>query len=198
MLLALAVAVLVSCGQTSTQIQPVPAAGPVSSDGSGHILVATELIEIKVFQEPDLSTVNRIPDDGRITMPMIGEIAIAGMSVQDATSLIRQRLEARFVAHPQVSLTVTERARKLFTILGQVNRAGTYKFPDRESLNLIQAIGIAGGYTPIADPTRITLKRVLQGRPSVLKLDARRMASDSSNPVEIESGDIITVGERLF
>ena len=198
MLPALAIAVLVSCSQTPTEIQPVPTAGPVSSDGSGHILVPTELIEIKVFQEPELFTVTRIPDDGRITMPMIGEIAIAGMSVQDATSLIRQRLEARFVAHPQVSLTVTERARKLFTILGQVNRAGTYKFPDRESLNLIQAIGIAGGYTPIADPTRITLKRVLQGRPSVLKLDARRMASDSSNPVEIESGDIITVGERLF
>jgi polysaccharide export outer membrane protein len=129
---------------------------------------------------------------------MIGEVPVAGKTVQEATKAIRQRLEARFMKDPQVNLTVIDYAKKMFTILGQVQRPGTYRFPDRESINLIQAIGIAGGYTPIGDPARITLKRVVNGNPSVLKLDAKRMARDNTVPLEIQSGDIVTVGERLF
>jgi len=188
---------IVSCSRTRTDVARV-AATPVSSGTSSHVLAPTELIEIKVFQEPDLTTSTRIPEDGRITMPMIGEVAIGGMSVPDATRLIRSRLEAKFIVNPQVTLTVMEDARKIFTILGQVNRAGTYRCPDRESINLLQAIGVAGGYAPLADPAKITLKRRVDGKPTVLKLDAKRMARDSSVPLEIQSGDIITVGERLF
>jgi len=195
--LALFLALFVSCSQPRTDVGPV-AAAPASTGASGHVLAPTELIEIKVFQEPELTTSTRIADDGHITMPMVGDLPIAGLSIQDASRLIRERLAARFVVNPQVTLTVVERARKIFTILGQVNRAGTYRFPDHEGINLIQAIGIAGGYTPIGDPTRITLKRVVNGKPNVLKLDAKRMANDNSTPLEIQSGDIITVGERLF
>lgn len=195
--LAISLVMFGSCSQTRTDVGPGTAI-PASTGASSHTLAPTELVEIKVFQEPDLTTSARISEDGRITMPMIGELPIAGLSIPDAARLIRGRLEAHFVVNPQVTLTVVERARKLFTILGQVNRAGTYRFPDHEAINLIQAIGIAGGYTPIGDPTRITLKRAVAGKSTVLKLDAKRMAKDSSTPLEIQSGDIITVGERLF
>ena len=174
------------------------AAIPAPAIAGDHILVPNELIEIKVFQEPDLSTAARIREDGKINMALVGEVELAGKTVQEATRAIREGLEAKFLVNPQVTVTIVEHARKLFTILGQVQRAGTYKFPDRESLNLIQAIGIAGGYTAIADPARITLKRLVNGRQSVLKLDAKRMAKDGSAPLDIQSGDIITVGERLF
>jgi len=172
------------------------AAAPKSA--SEHLLAPTDLIEIKVFQEPDLTTSTRIPENGRIIMPMIGELPLAGMTVQAATGLIRDRLQTRFLANPQVTLTVVEPARKLFTILGQVQRPGTFRFPERETIDLIQAIGIAGGYTAIGDPTRVTVKRTVNGKPEVLKLDAKRMAVDTSTPIEIHSNDIITVGERLF
>ena len=118
--------------------------------------------------------------------------------MQAATRLIRERLTGRFMANPQVTLNVIEHAKKMFTVLGEVKRAGTYRFPDQESINLIQAIGIAGSYTAIGDPTRITLKRVVSGKPEVFKLDAKQMARDATVPVEIQPGDIITVGERLF
>jgi polysaccharide export outer membrane protein len=199
LLLALALSNLIfgGCVQ-SPQSVPGSVVIPPFNDGSSHILVPTELIDIKVFQEPDLSTSARIPEDGRINFPMIGEVVLAGKTVQQATRLISGRLEAKFIANPQVTLTVVEHARKLFTILGQVQRAGTYKFPDRESINLLQAIGIAGGYTPLADPAKVTLKRRVAGKETVFRLDAKRMAKDASTPVNIESGDIITVGERLF
>jgi polysaccharide export outer membrane protein len=92
-----------------------------------------------------------------------------------------------------------EQAKRLFTVLGQVQRPGTYRFPDREALNLIQVIGIAGGYTRLADPARITVKRQVEGRETVFRVDGKRMAREGgSEPFVVRAGDMITVSERLF
>ena len=164
-----------------------------------HILVPNELIEVKVFQEPDLDVSTRIPEDGRVTIPLIGEVAIAGLTVQAATHLIRDRLKARFLVNPQVTVSVLEEAKRLFTVLGQVQRPGTYRFPERQALDLVQVIGIAGGYTRIADLGRITVKRRANGQEIVFRLDGKRMARDQkTGPFAVEAGDLITVGERLF
>jgi protein involved in polysaccharide export with SLBB domain len=157
------------------------------------------LIQIKVFQEPDLDTSVRIPGDGHINFPLIGEIALTGQSVQQATRVIRDRLQARFLVNPQVSIAVLEPAKRLFTVLGQVQRPGTYRFPEQQELDLLQVIGIAGGYTRLADPGRIVVKRRLDGSEKIIRLDGKRLAKgESVEPFSIISGDVITVGERLF
>ena len=130
----------------------------VNRSESSHVLVPGELVQIKVFQEPDLDTAVRIPGDGHINFPLIGEVALAGQSVQQATRVIHDRLQARFLVNPQVSIAV-EPAKRLFTVLGQVQRPGTYRFPEQQDLDLLQVIGIAGGYTRLADPGRIILNR---------------------------------------
>jgi len=161
------------------------------------VLVPGEFIQIKVFQEPDLDTSVRIPGDGHVTFPLIGEIALAGQSVQQAIRVIHDRLQARFLVNPQVSIAVLESAKRLFTVLGQVQRPGTYRFP--QELDLLQVIGIAGGYTRLADPGRITIKRRIDGSEKVIRLDGKRLAKgESVEPFSIMSGDVITVGERLF
>lgn len=178
-----------------------PAAEPAAEPGvaPGHILAPNELVEIKVFQEPDLDTTIRIPADGRITLPLVGEIAIAGKSVQQATRLLRDRLEARFLVNPQVRIAVLEEAKRLFTVIGQVQRPGTYRFPERQALDIIQVIGIAGGYTRLANAGRITVKRRVDGKETVFRVDGKRLARDEkAAPFPVEAGDIITVGERLF
>ena len=178
-----------------------PAAEPAAEPGvaPGHILAPNELVEIKVFQEPELDTTIRIPADGRIAFPLVGEIAIAGKSVQQATRLIRDRLEARFLVNPQVRIAVLEEAKRLFTVIGQVQRPGTYRFPERQALDIIQVIGIAGGYTRLANAGRITVKRRVDGKETVFRVDGKRLARDEKAPTfPVESGDIITVGERLF
>ena len=157
-----------------------------------------DLIEVKVFQEDDLSTRTRISHDGSINFPLLGVVALSGKTVPQATEMIRIRLEEHYLVNPQVNITVLEHARKLFTVLGQVQRAGTYRFPAGDSLNVMQAIGIAGGYSRIADPSRITVKRHVGGREIITKVDGKRMAKDSSRPFEVLPGDIITIAERLF
>lgn len=177
------------------------AAQQVSISQPSHVLVPGELIQIKVFQEPDLDTSIRIPGDGHINFPLIGEIALAGQSVQQATRVIRDRLQARFLVNPQVSIAVLEPAKRLFTVLGQVQRPGTYRFPatEQQNLDLLQVIGIAGGYTRLADSGRIIIKRRIDGLEKIFRLDGKRLArGESGEPFSIISGDVITVGERLF
>jgi protein involved in polysaccharide export with SLBB domain len=180
--------------QSEPKAAPAIAAPPVSQ--SSHVLVANELIEIKVFQEPDLDTTVRIPEDGRIVFPLIGEVTLSGKTVQEATRIIRDKLQARFLVNPQVSMTVTEQARRLFTVLGQVQHPGTYRFPERQNLDLLQVIGIAGGYTRLADPGKIRIKRQADGK--VIRVDGNRLAKGGADPITINAGDLITVEERLF
>jgi polysaccharide export outer membrane protein len=179
--------------------EPKPPVGSVATPGptvASHVLVASEMIEIKVFQEPDLDTIVRIPEDGRIAFPLIGEVSLAGKTVQQATKLIHDRLQERFLVNPQVSIAVTEQARRLFTVLGQVQHPGTYRFPERQNLDLLQVIGIAGGYTRLADPSKIRVKRLADGK--VYHVDGNRLSRDQSAGFAILSGDQITVDERLF
>ncbi len=201
---ALVVLGLTAFGQLADQegtatAAPSAAAPAQILTGPTHILAATEVVEIKVFQEPELTTTTRIPEDGRIVFPLIGDVVIAGKSVQEATRLIHARLQERFLVNPQVTITVVEPAQRLFTVLGQVQRPGTYRFPDRQKLDLIQVIGIAGGYTRLADPAKITIRRRTRGTDTVLRIDGKQLARDEKiRAVPITSGDLITVGERLF
>jgi protein involved in polysaccharide export with SLBB domain len=171
----------------------------VSISQPSHVLLPGEFIQIKVFQEPDLDTAVRIPGDGHVNLPLIGDVALAGQSVQQATRVIRDRLQARFLVNPQVSIAVLEPAKRLFTVLGQVQRPGTYRFPVQQELDLLQVIGIAGGYTRLADSGRIIIKRRIDGSEKIFRLDGKRLArGESGEPFSIISGDVITVGERLF
>jgi polysaccharide export outer membrane protein len=171
----------------------------VNGSQPSHVLVPGEFVQIKVFQEPDLDTAVRIPGDGIVNFPLIGEVSLAGQSVQQATRVIHDRLQARFLVNPQVSIAVLEPAKRLFTVLGQVQRPGTYRFPDQQELDLLQVIGIAGGYTRLADPGRIIIKRRIDGSEKIIRLDGKRLAKgESVEPFSISTGDVITIGERLF
>jgi len=181
--------------------QQVAVAVPVQrvEASPGHVLSANDVIAVKVFDEPELDTAARVSENGDISMALIGTVAVAGKTAEQAARAIRDRLGERFLVNPQVTVMVTEATKRLFTVLGAVQRPGTYRFPDRSVLNLIQAIGMAGGYTRLADASRVTVKRFVNRRETVLKLDAKRMARDAaSTAVEIQPGDIVVVGERIF
>ena len=199
MVLIAAAALLVAAPARAQEQAPTtrPAIEEKSGTSPNHLLAPNESIQIKVFNEPELDTAVRIAEDGKITFPLIGEVKLGGLTVQKASELMRDRLSARVLVNPQVSISLVEMNRQLFTVLGQVQRPGTYRFPDHGTLSLVQVVGIAGGYTRLANPARIIVKRVPGDQ--VFKLDGKRMASDAgTKPFLIQSGDIITIGERLF
>jgi protein involved in polysaccharide export with SLBB domain len=163
------------------------------------MLSPNDVIQVKVYQEEDLETKMRIAKDGTASFPLIGVIQIGGKTVEQATALIRDLLDKDFLVNPQVTLTVVEYAKRRFTVLGQVQKPGAYEIPNEESVSLLQAIAMAGGYTRLANPGRITISRTSGVQKTTLMVDGRAMASDSTmKSFVVYPEDTITVAERVF
>jgi polysaccharide export outer membrane protein len=141
----------------------------------------------------------RISRDGTVSLPLIGIVRLGGMTANEAGAVIRDLLDRDYIVRPQVTVTVLEFTRLTFTILGQVQRPGSYKIPSQGAFTLLQAIGRGGGYTRIANPSSVTVKRQANGRETLLKVNAKVLAKENgAEPFLILPGDTITVAESLF
>ncbi len=185
---------------------PPPVAAPAGgretatrADSPNYRLLTNDTVNVKVFQEEDLQVTERLARDGTITLPFIGQVPLAGRTLQESAEIIQGRLR-EYLVHPQVTVRVVEYSKRRFTVLGQVAKPGIYEMPDDSSLTLLEAIGMAGGYTRIANPSRITLKRLgARGEENLFRLDAGRMAKDKDSPrFDVLPGDTILVGESFL
>lgn len=178
----------------------VPLPAPVSADADDHILMAGDLIDVKVFQEPDLESNLRIARDGTVVFPLIGRVKVGGLAPQAAAKTIQDLLDKDYLVNPHVTLLVIEYARRTFTVLGEVQKPGAYDMPDRAAISLLEAIGMSGGYTRMANPGSVTVKRRVNAQETIYRLNAKKMASASGSAAsfEIQTGDIITVSESIF
>ncbi|MFM8460428.1 MAG: polysaccharide biosynthesis/export family protein [Chthoniobacterales bacterium] len=175
-----------------------PSAGPLSSGESDYILVIGDVVELNVFREPDLTTQATIARDGTVQLPLIREVTLAGLTIRDARELLRTMYDKQFLVDPQVFLNVVKYAERKFTIMGQVARPGSYELQGGERIDLLEAIGLAGGFTRIADRGRVIIQRKEGGEVKAIKANAKRMADGKVDPLEVQPGDVITVKESWF
>lgn len=198
----LGILLLGCCLSGLAQPQPGPAKTPEAPSRAApknYILAPNDVVHIKVFREDNLETKARIDNDGTITFPLLGSVQIGGKSVDQATQLIRDRLAEDYLVNPQVNLSITEYVKRRFTVLGQVQKPGVYEIPENQLMTLLQAISVAGGYTRIADASKITVQRQVGDRKSSFTHNAKSMAKDKNTKhFEILADDTITVGESIF
>lgn len=186
-------------GMGAASLAAPPKAEAVASPATGYRLSTNDLIHIKVFQEEELETVARVGRDGTIPFPLLGTIGVGGKTLPETTAAVSLALK-EYLVRPQVAVRVVEYTKRKFTVLGQVNRPGTFDMPDDAPLSLLEGIGLAGGYTRLANSSRVTVKRSLPGVPEqVFKLDAREMARGKNAPrFQLQPGDTVMVEESLF
>jgi polysaccharide export outer membrane protein len=165
-----------------------------------YALQTSDAIQINVFNEPDLSVTVRLNADGTIMFPLVGRVALSGLTVQQAQDLIAKKLGADYLVNPQVTLTVIDYTKKYFTVLGQVAKPGSYEIPEDGKITLLQAIGMAGGFTRIADPAHLVIKRVTGDKQNkIIKVNVKKLArEDSAEGYPIQAGDTVTVPESWF
>lgn len=170
-----------------------------AQDGDNYKLTPNDLLDFRVFEEPELDAVVRVNGDGQAIFPLIGAVKVGGVSIAEATEAIKALYRDGYLVNPQVSLTIRAYAKRLFTVLGEVQKPGSYEMQGTDEITLLQAIGMAGGYTKIANAGNITVKRRAGGGEEVIKLNAKRMArGDDKSSFLVRPGDVITVGESLF
>jgi polysaccharide export outer membrane protein len=188
----LAAIVLASgCGAAvpATEVQQLPVAGELAL-GPG------DTFDVRVFGEADLTNTYRVGDDGTIDYPLIGQIRVEGMEPHQAAEFIAEKLREKFLKHPQVSILVKEQPSKKVTIIGQVAKPGTFAF--QPNMNVVEAITIAGGFTPIAARNKTTITRLQQGQKVAIEVPVADIGEGKAKNVAVRPGDIISVPERIF
>lgn len=184
---------------SSTSASPgVSSPGDVGADPN-YVLQRNDLIRITVFGEDDLTTETRISKTGTISFPLLGSLALNGMTIDGATAEIRRLLDKDYIVNPQVRITLLEYAKQRVTLLGQVNHPGEMEIPVEGGLDLLGAVAMAGGFTRIADPGRVSVRRNIDGKDVILKVNAKALERNGNvQPFLVKPGDTITVPESIF
>lgn len=170
-----------------------PAAGR-----SAGVISKRDTVEIRVFREDELTTTGQLSADGSITMPLIGVVKMAGLTTDQAAAAIKAKLKDGYLVNPQVSVSIEARVRRSVTVLGQAQNPGVFEIPADRQLTVVEAIGMAGGATRIANTKKMTLKRNGGGGAKVLQLNLKDITSGKTPDIPLRDGDVLTIPESLF
>jgi polysaccharide biosynthesis/export protein len=169
---------------TEPKVEAEPKAEYVVGDG--------DVLHIDVWQEPEVSQNVTVRPDGNISLPLINEVKVGGMTPLQIQSLVADKLKS-FVNQPKVTVTVTEvHSRKAF-ITGEVTRPGEY--PLNTQVTVLQLIAQAGGFTPFAKTESVMILRIDNGKELRLKFKYREVlhGKNTEQNIALLPGDTVVV-----
>jgi polysaccharide export outer membrane protein len=178
----------------ATSTSRAAASAPASTGGvsapAGYILSPTDQVTVEVFGEEDLRTSGRLNPEGNLSVPLLGSIHLAGLSLTQAASKLTELYSRDYLVNPKVNVTLLSYARRRFTILGQVGHPGVIEMPDSspEGIDLLEAIAMAGGYSRIAAPERITVRRQNASGDQMFKVNAKRFTKGKGRRFSRQAG----------
>src|SRR5690349_22479413 len=172
---------------------PAHASAP-SSVSEAPVLIGTgDLLNVSVFGAPDYVQEVRVDDNGQVTLPFIGQVKLAGMSLNDAEILVAKRLADRGAfKDPQVNIVQKEYMAQNATILGEVQKPGLYPVTGKRTL--FDMISAAGGASAKAGETAIITHRGHPDIPETVHLSYDANGLQNSN-VPISAGDTIVISK---
>lgn len=154
-----------------------------------------DLLDIEVFNVPDLSTTLEVANTGTINYPLLGEIHVAGKTARQLEQDLAARLGADYLQNPQVSVYVKESKSKNITIFGAVKKPGIYPLSTKTSL--LQALAIAGDLGDTAENTVLILRQAGR-KQSAAKFDVKAIKSGKMADPTLRAGDRVVVGESAI
>lgn len=195
--LAAVVATCVACVPPRSSLGDVRADQLVTTGGaSANTLAANDLLEVRVYQETDLSGVYRVDPDGHIDFPLCGKVKVGGLSPSGASEAITACLKNGFVRRPQVSALVKEFNSKKVFVFGEVGKPGSFAF--EEGMTIIHAISQAGGLTRTASKNNVNVTRVIDGKEVKLPVKVEDIVIGREKNFALQPGDIIFVPESFI
>lgn len=168
--------------------------------GENYILKPSDVINIEVYQEPDLDKTIRIEGDGSVALALVGKVKIAGMTIAEAQSLITDLYNRDYLVNPQISVLVASFAEKYVNILGSVNRPGVVPIPPDRPISLTEAIAGVNGISRLGNPKAIIIKRTNEdGSIDQIEINFTRILTDTTvSDILLQVGDTVWVPERII
>jgi polysaccharide export outer membrane protein len=168
-----------------------------------YLIGVDDQLQITVWHNPDLSVSVPVRPDGKITVPLIGDVAAGGKTPDEVSAEIKDKLQS-FVRDPQVAVILT--ALRSHEYLSRVRVTGAVRtpisIPYRQGMTVLDAVLAAGGTTEFAAPDRTELYRKPsangQATSYAVHLEKILQEGDLANNYPVQPGDVITVPQRAF
>lgn len=168
-------------------------ATPIYED---YVIGGGDLIELTIFEAPDLNTETRVSARGSVTLPLLSTVRIAGLSVREAERHVEELYQEKYLQDPHITIFVKEQFGSKITMMGALKKPGTYDF--YASMNLMDVLAMAEGLSDTAGRTvQIRRKPESSEDANSLVIDLDQMVKDGREDlnVGIKGGDVIYVPE---
>ncbi len=173
------------------------ASGPLPPPTESSTLGPGDTFQLEIVGEKDLPTEYQVASDGTVMLPYIDSMRVVGLEPQEIAKKVRERLIAeKILTRPSVVVTVKEYRSKRITLLGQVQKPGS--FPFIGEMTLLQAISLAGGLTGIAHSTKVNLTRQNKEGEQTVVVNVDAIQEGRATDIPLQAGDRIYVHERVF
>jgi polysaccharide export outer membrane protein len=193
----IAVSLLAGCADTRggpiayDQTLAPPDAPSLTALESNYKIAPMDKLAVKVFKSDDLSGDYDVDLAGHISLPLIGEVEAANLTTAELDQRLTERLGAKYLEHPDVSVSIKLSAGRLVTVDGAVKDSGA--FPVAGSLTLLQAVALAKGTSEDANPHRIAIFRTINGKRQAAAFDLVSIRRGQAPDPPIYAGDIVVV-----
>lgn len=177
----------------NAQAAPQHTASQGAGQSSVYRVTSGDVLEIAVYQVPELNRVAEVDGAGNIVLPLIGVTPAAGRTVRELETDISRKLDARYLRSPQVSVFVKDSAGLRVTIEGAVKKPGV--IVARGQMTLLQAIAEAQGFTETADMNAILVFRNTPSGRAVSRHNASAIRSGAEPDPVIYGRDTIVVDD---
>ncbi|MFZ2468337.1 polysaccharide biosynthesis/export family protein [Parvibaculum sedimenti] len=179
---------LAACATSGAGQSQAPAAAPAASAAApsevAYVLGAGDKLRVIVYGEQDLSGEFDVTGTGKVSLPLVGQVQAAGLTLDQFEKETRDKLSQGYLTNPKVSAEVLNY--RPFYILGEVDKPGQY--PYTSDMTVLNAIAVAGGYTYRANNDTVYITR---GNGAEAQYPA-------SQQVKVLPGDVVRVPERFF
>jgi polysaccharide export outer membrane protein len=166
-----------------------------------YMIGVDDKLQITVWRNPDLSTDVPVRPDGRVSVPLIGDVQASGMTPEEVAEIIRQKL-GKYIRDPQVTVVLTEVVSHQY--LSRVRVTGAVRnqisIAYRQGMTVLDAILDSGGVNEFADAGFTTLYREMNGEVKSIPVYLDQILTNGALDTNymLRPGDVLTVPERSF
>lgn len=170
-----------------------------SSKRQDYRITPADLIDIDVYRETDLNKTLRVSQNGTIALPLVGPLQVAGLTVAEAEEALEARLQ-EFILEPHVTVFVKYYANKGVFVMGEVAKPGLIESATETPLSVLEAISMAGGFTPLAAKDRTKVIRQLpDGKSETFQIAVTDITKgDRKKDIRLEPNDVVFIPQTFF
>lgn len=158
---------------------------------ANYKIAPMDKLAIKVFKADEFTGEYDVDLMGKISLPLIGEVEAASLTTEQLDQRLTEKLGAKYLEHPDVSVTIKESTSRVVTVDGAVTEGG--RFPIAGTLSLIQVVAMAKGTREDANPRRVAVFRTVGGQRQAAAFDLTAIRRGQAPDPQIYAGDIVVV-----